>query len=154
MTIDIASQEFNSFEISLLNRRFRHGQTMSLDAASIDAAILSASAILQLQLAGQVDLVGFELRCNGVRVRTCLESLRTVAVTLAAGADERPRGPRAVFSLSFDTPMGQRPTESWSVSKYAAEAARAISHRPRAENGEVARQSGRGETRHEPDSQF
>ena len=97
MTNHVASQEYNSFECSLLNRRFRRVQTISLDAASIDAAILAASAILQHQLAGQVDLVGFELRCNGVRVRTCLESLRTVAVTFAVGADERQRGLCAVF---------------------------------------------------------
>jgi hypothetical protein len=61
---------------------------MSLDAASIDAAILSASALLQLQLAGQPDLVGFELRRNGVRVRTCLESLRTAAAVLSSEAGE------------------------------------------------------------------
>ena len=97
MTIDIASQKYNSFECSLLNRRFRQVQTVCLDAASIGAAVLSASAILQHQLAVQADLVGFELRCNGVRMRTCLESLRTVAVTLPVDADERPRGPCAVF---------------------------------------------------------
>ena len=104
MTTRAASQIYVSYECSLLDRRFRQVQTSSLDATSISAAILSGSAILQHQLADQVDLVGFELRRNGVRVRTCLESLRTVVAALSTEAGESPHGSCSVFnSRSIDT---------------------------------------------------
>jgi hypothetical protein len=86
-----------TFECSLLNSRFRQVQTLSLDEASIDAATRSASAILQHELPDRGDLIGFELRRGGLRVRTCLESLKTAPFALLPGVGEGPRGHYSVF---------------------------------------------------------
>ena len=97
MTTQTVSQERDSFECRLLNSRFSPVLIFPVDAASTNAATRCASAILQHALAGQRDLVGFELRRNGVRVLTCLESFRTAALALSTEVGENPHGSCSVF---------------------------------------------------------
>jgi hypothetical protein len=97
MTIQIAVQGYDFFECRLLDHRLRPLPAISLDEASTDAAARSARAILQHAQASQQELVGFELRCNGLRVLTSLESSKTPAISAALVAGEGPRGYSPLF---------------------------------------------------------
>lgn len=87
MMIQIAVQEHDFFECRLLDHLLRRLAAIPLDVASTGAAARSASRILQQAQVSQQELVGFELRCNGLRVLTSLESSKTPAddAALVAG---------------------------------------------------------------------
>lgn len=88
MTIQTAVQGCDFFECRLLDDLLRPLPAIPLDVASADAAARSARAILQHAQARQQELVGFELRCNGLRVLTSLESSKTPAINAALGAGQ------------------------------------------------------------------